>query len=98
RTFLLRDPRRGGGDRHQSYGWRLRAWTGLSVGGPEDSTRCAIQCDWSERCTRPRDDRAGAPFVSQDPGGKHIEWSGLRESNPSSWLGKPEHYHYAKPA
>jgi hypothetical protein len=25
-------------------------------------------------------------------------WSGLRESNPSSWLGKPEHYHYAKPA
>jgi hypothetical protein len=26
------------------------------------------------------------------------EWSGLRESNPSSWLGKPEHYHYAKPA
>ena len=26
------------------------------------------------------------------------EISGLRESNPSSWLGKPEHYHYAKPA
>ena len=26
------------------------------------------------------------------------EWSGLRESDPSSWLGKPEHYHYAKPA
>ena len=25
-------------------------------------------------------------------------WSGLRESNPSGWLGKPEHYHYAKPA
>ena len=25
-------------------------------------------------------------------------WSGLRESDPSSWLGKPEHYHYAKPA
>src|SRR5215831_15865863 len=25
-------------------------------------------------------------------------WSGLRESNPSSWLGKPEHYHYATPA
>ena len=24
--------------------------------------------------------------------------SGLRESNPSSSLGKPEHYHYAKPA
>ena len=24
--------------------------------------------------------------------------SGLRGSNPSSWLGKPEHYHYAKPA
>ena len=27
-----------------------------------------------------------------------VEWSGLRGSNPSSWLGKPEHYHYAKPA
>ena len=26
------------------------------------------------------------------------EWSGVRESNPPSWLGKPEHYHYAKPA
>src|ERR1044072_1618949 len=25
-------------------------------------------------------------------------WSGLRESNPSDWLGKPGHYHYAKPA
>jgi hypothetical protein len=25
-------------------------------------------------------------------------WSGLRGSNPSNWLGKPEHYHYAKPA
>lgn len=27
-----------------------------------------------------------------------FEWSGLRESNPSDWLGKPGHYHYAKPA
>ena len=26
------------------------------------------------------------------------QWSGLRESNPSDWLGKPGHYHYAKPA
>ena len=26
------------------------------------------------------------------------EWSGLRGSNPSNWLGKPGHYHYAKPA
>jgi hypothetical protein len=26
------------------------------------------------------------------------KFSGLRGSNPSSWLGKPEHYHYAKPA
>src|SRR5204862_1849561 len=25
-------------------------------------------------------------------------WSGLRGSNPSDWLGKPGHYHYAKPA
>lgn len=25
-------------------------------------------------------------------------WSGVRESNPPSWLGKPEHYHYANPA
>lgn len=25
-------------------------------------------------------------------------WSGLRGSNPSNWLGKPGHYHYAKPA
>jgi hypothetical protein len=25
-------------------------------------------------------------------------WSGRRESNPPSWLGKPEHYHYATPA
>ena len=24
--------------------------------------------------------------------------SGLRGSNPSNWLGKPGHYHYAKPA
>ena len=24
--------------------------------------------------------------------------SGVRESNPPSWLGKPEHYHYANPA
>ena len=24
--------------------------------------------------------------------------SGGRESNPPSWLGKPEHYHYANPA
>ena len=34
---------------------------------------------------------ASAAFISEG-------WSGLRESNPSSWLGKPEHYHYAKPA
>jgi hypothetical protein len=32
-----------------------------------------------------------APWIARS-------WSGLRESNPSSWLGKPEHYHYAKPA
>ena len=29
---------------------------------------------------------------------KEKQWSGLRESNPSDWLGKPGHYHYAKPA
>ena len=29
---------------------------------------------------------------------KELKWSGLRGSNPSNWLGKPEHYHYAKPA
>src|SRR6478672_8060895 len=27
-----------------------------------------------------------------------VGWSGLRGSNPSNWLGKPGHYHYAKPA
>ena len=27
-----------------------------------------------------------------------VWWSGLRGSNPSNWLGKPGHYHYAKPA
>ena len=27
-----------------------------------------------------------------------IKKSGLRGSNPSNWLGKPGHYHYAKPA
>ena len=27
-----------------------------------------------------------------------LDWSGLRESNPSQRLGKPTHYHYAKPA
>src|SRR5687768_8287808 len=26
------------------------------------------------------------------------QMSGVRESNPPSWLGKPEHYHYANPA
>jgi hypothetical protein len=26
------------------------------------------------------------------------DWSGVRESDPPSWLGKPEHYHYANPA
>src|SRR5512144_3284123 len=32
-------------------------------------------------------------------GRKYIQtWSGLRGSNPSNWLGKPGHYHYAKPA
>src|SRR3954469_21527428 len=29
---------------------------------------------------------------------RQIRWSGLRGSNPSNWLGKPGHYHYAKPA
>src|SRR5262245_35687833 len=41
--------------------------------------------------------RRVAPIDSTREGKREI-WSGLRESNPSSWLGKPEHYHYAKPA
>src|SRR3954451_17979387 len=41
------------------------------------------------------DTRAAMPEVDDE---KSVCWSGLRGSNPSNWLGKPGHYHYAKPA
>ena len=37
----------------------------------------------------------GTPFARSR---ERERWSGLRGSNPSNWLGKPGHYHYAKPA
>lgn len=68
-------------------------------------------CD--RRCRHPTSPRSGGPHGSagqRQPRTLHglhascvnrlngKEWSGLRESNPSDWLGKPGHYHYAKPA
>ena len=55
--------------------------------------------------SEPRDRRRAGEAASKDacrgsggeaPGSRLN--SGLRESNPSDWLGKPGHYHYAKPA
>src|SRR5690349_22199711 len=43
-------------------------------------------------CTRRR------KFTPELYAGPQKTWSGLRGSNPSDWLGKPGHYHYAKPA
>ena len=47
--------------------------------------------NWTARLRASR--YGGHPSPSASEG-----WSGLRGSNPSNWLGKPEHYHYAKPA
>src|ERR1043166_2959197 len=46
----------------------------------------------------PTRSRSRCIISSAQRGQQKSGWSGLRESNPSSWLGKPEHYHYAKPA
>ena len=42
-------------------------------------------------------ERVGESGKSREESGSR-SWGGVRESNPPSWLGKPEHYHYANPA
>ena len=62
---------------------------------------------FGRRCRSGRRGERGVPMVGcHTPGkftpevytGRQNRWSGLRGSNPSNWLGKPGHYHYAKPA
>src|SRR6516162_9469623 len=71
---------------------------------PQDDFRASRRCCERADAVRNRygDQRFATAqifrFCFFEESQKKWEWSGLRGSNPSSWLGKPEHYHYAKPA
>jgi hypothetical protein len=90
------DARRYGANRWPSDTCDCAVGSGVSdVGGVESGTGCGARA-----FIFPEGDGRAAVRVGRVWVGRvWMGWiSGLRESNPSSWLGKPEHYHYAKPA
>ena len=83
------------GDKPGSYSRKiLEIFWGLGLG----ELRTSAASEPPERSGDRRGPRERRRKGSGDEVPRSRKISGLRGSNPSSWLGKPEHYHYAKPA
>ena len=86
--------------RWNAAGWAAR---GCSTGDSPASNRSrSLEIFWT--CGRGQSEAMTSAFALKRYGAivfrlnRGEKLSGLRGSNPSNWLGKPGHYHYAKPA